>query len=64
MIEVWLIVVIAMYGEQPVTLVDRVRPDLATCWTGAQHAVEKAKDIEGHFEFQATCSIVKREDPA
>lgn len=61
---VWLIVVIAMAGEQPVTLVDEVRPDLATCWAEAQHATEKAGEINGHFEFQATCSIVKSDDPA
>jgi hypothetical protein len=62
MIKIWLIVMIQMYGEQPVTLVDKVQPDLATCWTAAQHAVEKAQAIEGQFEFQATCSIVKLDD--
>jgi hypothetical protein len=61
---VWLIVMLQMMGEEPVTLVDKVQPDLATCWTAAQHAVEKAQGIEGHFEFQATCSIVKTDDPA
>lgn len=64
MIVVWLIVMIVMAGEEPVTLFDRVQPDLATCWTAAQHAVEKAKEIEGQFEFQATCSIVKSGEPA
>ena len=61
---VWLIVMLQMMGEEPVTLVDKVQPDLATCWTAAQHAVEKAQEIDGHFEFQATCSIVKTDDPA
>jgi hypothetical protein len=61
---IWLVVMIQMAGEAPVTLVDKVRPDLATCWRDAQHAVEKAQDIEGSFEFQATCSIVKSGDPA
>lgn len=59
-----MIVAIKMAGEAPVTLVDKVEPDLATCWSAAQHAIERAKEIEGHFEFQATCSIVKSDDPA
>jgi hypothetical protein len=64
MFVVWLIVALAMAGEEPITLVDKVQPDLATCWAAAQHAVERAKEIEGKFEFQATCSIEKSGDPA
>jgi hypothetical protein len=64
-IIVWLIVMIQISGEKPVTLTDKVQPDLATCWAAAKHAVEKAQEIEGKFEFQATCSIVKQsDDPA
>jgi hypothetical protein len=63
MFVIWLIVVIQMAGDMPVTLVDRVEPDLASCWAAAQHAVEKAKEIEGQFEFQAACSIVRSDEP-
>lgn len=55
---------IQMAGEMPMTLVDKVQPDLATCWAAAQHSVERAKEIEGKFEFQATCSIVRSDEPA
>jgi hypothetical protein len=61
---VWLVVVIQMMGEAPVTLTDQVEPDLMTCWISAQHAMDRATEIKGHFEFQATCSIVKMDDPA
>jgi hypothetical protein len=64
MFVIWLIIAIKMAGEEPITLVDKVQPDLATCWVAAQHAIEQAKGIEGRFEFQATCSIVKSDDPA
>jgi hypothetical protein len=66
MIVVWLTVLMLIKGEQhPVMLDDRVMPDRESCVVAAEAALDKAAAIDGDFELQATCSIVKTKgDPA
>ena len=62
---IWLVVIMLIHGEHPVTVEDSIQPDRATCFAKGAAVLEKYSQIEGEFELQVTCSIVKPQaDPA
>jgi len=46
----------------PMKLADELMPDLTSCWSRAQEAVDRATKVEGEFELLAYCSVRKTMD--
>ncbi len=63
MIEVWLVIHLLIVGQDPIVVEDSRQPDLATCWSAARAALDRADKIDGGdtgFELAAQCSVVKQ----
>ncbi len=64
MITIWLVLWLAVKGQEPMKMADVKQADLETCMASARHALDYALTVQGEFEFQAICSVVKSGEPA